>query len=105
MPHTAHIIVCIHITHINLNIKIPYSDFKQQINSYFINKWQVKWNNVAFNKLRPIKKTLGETNLKNIINRRDEVVLHRARCGHTYLIHCYLIKGEEILNVSPVNHL
>ena len=63
------------------NIKIPYSDFKQRVNSHFKDKWQISWNNAAFNKLKPIKPTLGDTKLTDIVRRRDEVVLHRARLG------------------------
>ena len=49
----------------------------------------------TFNKLQPIKKTLGETKFKDIVKRRDELVLHRVRVGHTHLTHCYLLKGED----------
>ena len=52
------------------------------------------WNSVAFNKLQPIKKNIGVTKFKDIVTRRDEVVLHRLRLGHTYLTQLYLLKGE-----------
>ena len=39
------------------DIRIPYSDLKQQIKSYFVNNWQMKWNSVAFNNLQSTKKT------------------------------------------------
>ena len=58
------------------DIKIPYSDLKQQITSFFLNKWQTKWNTVFFNKLQAIKKTLGETKFEDVVKRRDELVLH-----------------------------
>ena len=77
------------------DIKIPYLDLKQRINSHLVNKWQMQWNNVVFNKLQPIKPSLGDTKLKDIFKRRDELVLHRARLGHTYITHCYLLKGED----------
>ena len=77
------------------DIKIPYTDLKQRINSHLVNKWQIEWNNVPFNKLQPIKKTLGETKFKDIVKRRDELVLHRVRVGHTYLTHRFLLKGED----------
>ena len=42
--------------------------------------WQTHWNDIAFNKLQPIRGAIGETKLKRkgIFKRRDEVVLHRA---------------------------
>jgi len=30
-----------------------------------------------------------------VTNRRDEVVLHRTRIGHTHLTHSYLLKREN----------
>ena len=65
------------------------------VNAYFTNIWQTHWNEIAFNKLQPIKGIVGETKLKGISKRRDEVVLHRARIGHTHLTHCFLLKAEE----------
>src|SRR3989441_11159276 len=38
---------------------------------------------------------IGETMLKSVTTRRDEVVLHRARIGHTFLTHSYLLKKEN----------
>ena len=75
--------------------KIPYTDFKQGINKYFVQLWQTDWNNKPTNKLNIVKPTLGDTTLRNILKRRDEVVLHRARIGHTHLTHCYLLQGED----------
>ena len=77
------------------DIRLPHTDYKRMVNSYFTNIWQTQWNNIAFNKLQPIKDTVGETKLPGISKRRDEVVLHRARIGHTHLTHCFLLKAEE----------
>ena len=41
------------------------------------------------------KSSIGETKLNGISKHRDEVVLHRARIGHTHLTHCFLLKAEE----------
>jgi kelch-like protein 2/3 len=38
---------------------------------------------------------LGDTTLTNILSRREEVVLHRARIGHTHLTHVHLLKNED----------
>jgi ribonuclease HI len=78
---------------INHDIKLPPSDLKQSTNKYFQRTWQEQWNSVLSNKLHGIKPTLGETVLK-VFRRRDEVVLHRARIGHTYLTHAHLLKHD-----------
>ena len=70
---------------ISADIQIPYTDLKVAINTYFTRVWQTHWSQVQFNKLQTIKPSIGETTLKNVTVRRDEVVLHRARIGYTFL--------------------
>jgi ribonuclease HI len=77
------------------DFKIPHSDYKQLVKSHFNKIWQIHWDNAAFNKLQLIKGTLGITKLKGVFKRRDELVLHRARIGHTHLTHCFLLKNED----------
>jgi kelch-like protein 2/3 len=74
---------------------VPYTDYKQTVTLYLRKLWQAQWDQTIFNKLQPIKKTIGDTKLRGISKRRDEVVLHRARIGHTHLTHCYLLKKED----------
>ena len=74
--------------------KFPIGDFKSRIRSYFNSIWQNHWNNVVFNKLQPVKPVIGETRLSSVSRRRDEIVLHRARIGHTYFSHVFLLKKE-----------
>jgi kelch-like protein 2/3 len=74
--------------------KIPYSDLKPQIGKFVTSTMQEKWTNTVFNKLQPIKPEIGETKFPSNLSRKDEVVLHRARIGHTYATHCYLLKRE-----------
>ena len=76
-------------------LRIPHTDYKRSVNLHFANIWQNHWHDIAFNKLQPIKPILGETKLKGVFKRRDELVLHRARIGHTYLTHGYLLRAEE----------
>jgi hypothetical protein len=57
--------------------------------------WQHQWNSSVFNKLKTIKPVLGETILKKISSRRDQVVLHPARIGHTFLAHAFLLHHED----------
>ena len=80
---------------ISTNIQIPYTDLKHTINTYFSRIWQNHWSQIQFNKLQIIKPSIGETKLKGVTIRRDEVVLHRARIGHTFLTHSYLLKREN----------
>jgi len=75
--------------------QVPHGDYKQMITLYLKQQWQAHWDNIPFNKLQAIKKTVGITNFSEITRRRDEIVLHRARIGHTHLTHCYLLKAEE----------
>jgi kelch-like protein 2/3 len=75
--------------------KVPHSDFKQLVSLHVRKVWQTQWDQVPFNKLQSIKNTIGDTKLTGIARRRDEVVLHRARIGHTHLTHCYLLKAED----------
>src|SRR5664279_4692273 len=80
---------------INNNIKIPYSDLKLATTLHLTRLQQTKWNNTAFNKLQPLKEMLGKTTFNHISKRQDEVVLHRARIGHTFVTHSYLLKREN----------
>src|SRR5437899_834878 len=52
-----------------------------------------------------IKPIIGETKLKSVTVRRDEVVLHRARIGHTFLTHSYLLKKENSPDCSSCHCL
>lgn len=75
--------------------QLPFSDYKPVVNFYFRELWQTHWSNVPFNKLLPIKPLIGETKLCGVSKRRDETVLHRARIGHSYLTHSFLLRKED----------
>ena len=77
------------------SIKLPYTDFKPNINVYIKDTWQSSWNEAIFNKLHAIMPTLGEWHSGNRTVRREEVVLARCRIGHTRLTHSYLLKRED----------
>jgi hypothetical protein len=82
---------------LQLNIsrtKLPHSDFKQIIKTYYTNKWQQYWDNQILNKLHSAKPVLGEWHTRTL-KRREELVLSRAHIGHTYLTHKYLLAGED----------
>jgi len=89
---------------LNLNItnmKIPYTDFKVNINTFIRNKWQTIWDTFPNNKLHAIQPTVGRTHHTCIQKRREDVVLTRCRIGHTYLTHSYLLKGEQVPECIP----
>jgi ribonuclease HI len=75
--------------------KVPHLDYKHVVSLHITKLWQTQWDQFPLNKLNSIKKTIGETKFQGISKRRDEVVLHRARIGHTHLTHCYLLKAED----------
>ena len=77
------------------DLKVPYTDFKQQINYFMSNSFQEFWNSFPNNKLYQIKPTLGEQLNSFRISRKEEVVLCRLRIGHTYFTHSFLLKGED----------
>ena len=49
----------------------------------------------TFQQASTYKKDSGKTKFKDIVKRRDDMVLHRVRVGHTHLTHCYQLKGED----------
>ena len=76
-----------------LPVKFPYSDLKPCILNEINNSWQSFWDEQSSNKLQRLQPTVG-TKRPRIRGRRRDVVIQRLRIGHTYLTHCYLLKGE-----------
>ena len=68
--------------------------FKHCINQYIFSTWQDDWNGVVMNKLHSVKPVLGEWQSSYTRCRKDEVVLCRARIGHTHLTHSYILKKD-----------
>lgn len=75
------------------NSLVPYSDFKPLINTYAIKCWQQSWNAELDNKLHKIQNSVNSS-VQYKLARRDEVILHRLRVGHTYLTHSFLLHKE-----------
>ena len=80
---------------ISTDIKISHADLKQSVNAYFQSVWQTKWSLANLNKLQSVKPRLGPTKFRGVTSRRDEVIMHRLRIGHTHLTHCCLLKQEN----------
>ena len=72
-------------------VGVPYNDFKHCINQYIFNTWQDDWNGAVMNKLHSVKPVLGDWQSSY---RKDEVVLCRARIGHTHLTHSYILRKD-----------
>jgi hypothetical protein len=77
---------------------VPYSDFKPLVAIYVKGVWQKSWDGENNNKLHCIKPVIGPF-AKTSLPRRDEVVIHRLRFGHTHLTHGYLLRRSWLLSV------
>ena len=79
------------------HFKVPYTDFIPKVKTYIKNLWQIRYNDKHFNK-RPIKLYDINPSIKpfylNNISRKDEVIIHRLRIGHTRLTHCHLMENR-----------
>ena len=73
-------------------VGVPYNDFKHCINQYIFSTWQDDWNGAVANKLHSVKPVLGDWQSSYRRCRKDEVVLCRARIGHTHLTHSYILR-------------
>ena len=76
------------------NVGVPYTDFKHLISQYMFSTWQYYWNGAVANKLHCVKPVLGDWLSSYRRCRKNEVVLCRARIGHTYLTHSYILKKD-----------
>ena len=74
-----------------VKVGVPYTDFKQHINQYIFSTWQDDWSGAVANKLHSVKPVLRDWQSSYRRCRKDEIGLCRARIGHTYLTHSYII--------------
>jgi hypothetical protein len=72
---------------------VPHSDFKPLVAVYVKGVWQKSWDGENNNKLHCIKPVIGPF-AEASLPRRNEVVIHRLRLGHTTPTHCYLLRKE-----------
>ena len=66
---------------------MPYTDFKHCISQNI----QDDWTDAVANKLHSVKPVLGDWQSSYRQCRKDEVVLCRARIGHTHLTLSYIL--------------
>ena len=79
-----------------LDLKVPFTDLKVNVNSVFKEKWQAQWNACPENKLFQINPTVGSFLRWTGLSRREEIVITRARIGHSYFSHSFLLKREDM---------
>ena len=77
-----------------LQLKIPFTDLKPHVNLLVRDHWQALWDAETENKLHSIQPQVDPPLQSSGLDRREEVVLARARIGHTHLTHSCLLKGE-----------
>ena len=75
---------------------IPFSDLKPRTNKYILELWQSEWDEFPENKLYKIFPVLKECIPCPQKNRKEETVMARLHIGHSFLTHCFLLKGEEL---------
>ena len=75
--------------------RVPHTDFKLLIHSYIYAEWQSFWDEQVENKLHKVKPMLGPCTPIYDLSRRDQLVMSRARIGHTYLTQGYLLQKKE----------
>ena len=81
------------------DVLIPHTDFRPNIIEYTKKLWQSEWDEKVDNKLRKIQPLVGKQQPK-LSSIRDDMVIRRARIGHTYLTHKYLMVKED----QPICH-
>ena len=75
-------------------VGVPYNDCKHCINQYIFSTWQDDCNGAVMNKIHSVKPVLGDWQSSYRRCRKDEVVLCRARIGHTHLTHSYILRKD-----------
>ena len=79
-----------------LDLKVTYTDLKVNVNIVFKQKWYAQWNACPDNKLFQRNPTVRDFYVWIGLSRREEIVVTRARIGHTYFTHSYLLTGEDM---------
>lgn len=82
------------LSHAHCAFRIPFKDLYPSIKQMCRAQWQSEWEQSAPNKLLEIVPEITPWSKGQRTARREEVVLARARIGHTHLTHSYLLKRE-----------
>ena len=81
-----------------VHYKIPFSDFIPVAKSFIRDKWQRKWNSTKDDRLGFIMPIIKPFYI-NGLTRKEEVIIHRIRIGHTRLTQSY--KMEDPYKIRP----
>jgi ribonuclease HI len=76
------------------DLPMPYSDLYPCVHAHITRCWQRSWDTEINNKLHTIEPKLKLPKPYNL-PRRDELLIHRLRIGHTHLTHAHLLKRES----------
>ena len=76
------------------NLTLPHSDYFALIRNYVLSQWQTSWSLETQNKLHAVEPKVNLTKSYRL-SRRDEIIIHRLRIGHTFLTHGHLLKGDS----------
>ena len=76
------------------NVKIPFTDKKQQINEFIMSECQTKWQQCFKNKLFTIKPHFNDK-YHFYCKRKDQVILTRCRIGHSKFSHIHLLNNKR----------
>ena len=76
------------------NLPVPPSDFCSLTRSHSLKQWQESWNSETLNKLHAIEPKVNVFNSYRL-PRRDEIIIHRLRIGHSFLTHSHLLRREN----------
>ena len=79
-----------------VKVGVHNTDFKHHINQSILSTWQDDWNGAVAYKLHSIKPVLGDWQSSYWQCRKVEVVLCRARIGHTHLTHLYILNKYSL---------
>ena len=75
------------------DVLIPHSDSRLNIKCYVNSLWQLEWE-LNDDKLPKIQPLVGKEQPK-LSSIRDDMVIRRARIGHTNITHKYLMVKED----------
>lgn len=76
-------------------MRVPFSDFRSRVVARCRSLWQVQWDEEEHNKLHDIQSNIAQWHRGDREVRREEIVLARARIGHSHLTHGYLLRHED----------
>ena len=88
-----------------VHFKFPHTDYKKVIRDFIKTKWQKHWDKKHGdrpNKLHEIMSEIKPFHTYNL-NRKEEIIIHRIRIGHTRLSHKYLME-DPLKREPPCNY-